>query len=305
MRFCRRRPTGNGRHEARTAAGVTLLELLVVIATMALLAAVLLPALGAAREEGRAASCIGNLRNLGVAANLYLQDNEDGFWPYFTDIVAPEGGGRLWWFGFEPGGPPANPRAPHRPLDKAEGFLSRYLTGTAEDLRCGSFPYGQGKYFPKFSPPAGGYGYNTAALGGYDQTDPSRRQPRRLQEFTGRTSDIFVFADGIHFDRLDYSGSGLLEQTFNEPPYIQWQDPAYFGSNVGVNGGYGHFRHNRRASVLFMDAHATLQPVRQPLHPYSNKGYGLVSNLSDESRRVRPVTRGPRVLLVDLIYGLE
>lgn len=295
----------NGPSAAAAAAGMTLLELLVVVATSALLMGVLLPALGAAREEGRAASCAGTLHNLGVATTLYLQDNEDAFWPYFVDVVEPEGGGRLWWFGFEAGGPPAIPRAPHRPLDKAEGFLARYLTGTSADFRCASFPYGEGKYFPKFSPAAGGYGYNTAALGGYDQTDATRRQPRRLQEFTGQTSDIFVLADGIHFDRLDYSGQGLLEQSFNEPAYVQWQDPTFYASNVGVNGGYGHFRHNRRAAVLYMDAHAALQPVRQPLHPYSGKGYGLVANLSDESRRLRQIVRGPRVLAVDLIYGLK
>jgi len=52
----------------------TLLELLVVIGIIALLAALLLPALTRAREAGRATACLSNLRQLGLAIQLYTQD---------------------------------------------------------------------------------------------------------------------------------------------------------------------------------------------------------------------------------------
>jgi prepilin-type N-terminal cleavage/methylation domain-containing protein/prepilin-type processing-associated H-X9-DG protein len=59
----------------------TLVELLVVIAIVALLAAMLLPALAAAKERGRRVACLSNLRQIGIAVVLYAQDNS-GRIPY-------------------------------------------------------------------------------------------------------------------------------------------------------------------------------------------------------------------------------
>lgn len=72
----------------------TLIELLIVIAIISILAALLLPALNKARESGRQASCMSNLRQYGMVFQLYL-DNNNGWYMY--DKPSSPVAGWCWW----------------------------------------------------------------------------------------------------------------------------------------------------------------------------------------------------------------
>jgi len=66
----------NGQENPRKAGGFTLIELLVVISIIAVLLAILMPAMRRIREQGRDVACKSNLKNIGLALAMYLDDFE-------------------------------------------------------------------------------------------------------------------------------------------------------------------------------------------------------------------------------------
>ena len=208
--------------------GFSLIELLVVISIVSLLSGMLLPALKQARECARAASCTSNLRQIGLATQMYL-DDYGRFFPYQQPV---NGGDMLWYFGLEsPYNPGGAPGARHIDLTKAK--LYPYLQAVHGAEVCPSYNYYSPLWRKKFDQITDGYGLNQLLFG------------KSLTDLTNSLAQVVCFADAADVNTIQPPASSahpMLEEFYYVHPYNN-QIPTT------------HFRHNGRANVLFCDGH--------------------------------------------------
>jgi prepilin-type N-terminal cleavage/methylation domain-containing protein/prepilin-type processing-associated H-X9-DG protein len=212
----------------------TLIELLVVIAIIALLAGLLLPALGKAKDTGKAANCLSNLHQLGIAMNSYLGESDDLFWPYRTMV----NGRPSYFWGLD-----ANP------VDRTTSPFYAGLERAPRAFDCPALPWGsytpQGTYAQEATTC---YGYNAYGISppGLPTTDPVTGLPRPTRRGSGipRPSDFFVFNDSAM--RWKVGGIFVLQNsTYLEPVSGTWtQMPT------------SQFRHRNQTNALCADGHA-------------------------------------------------
>jgi prepilin-type N-terminal cleavage/methylation domain-containing protein/prepilin-type processing-associated H-X9-DG protein len=216
----------------------TLIELLVVIAIIAILAAMLLPAMAKSKLSAQRAACESNLRQLGLATALYLDDNYGNF---FNLCQAPIRTGQQWWFGWLAAGLEGQ-----RAFDLTTGSLYLYLHGS--DVRlCPSPAWSSPEFKLKGTNVIFSYGGNSFLLAGEGQNPINANK-------IFHPAETLLYADSAQVNTFQAPAS-LSNPMFEEWYYVDLET-NYANFNNQPNG---HFRHAQRADVTFADGHVSLE----------------------------------------------
>ncbi len=224
--------------------GFTLIELLIVIGIIAILAALLLPALSRARQQALSVQCQSNLRQLYLANTMYANEWDGYYVPAAPDIQTGFGG-HVRWHGKRA---TADPTSEFKPED---GPLAEYLPdGRVKECPVFLEFLGQDESPNAFEAGTGGYGYNMTYIGGsYHLRDYGRAPERSVRDIDiAAPSQTVMFADAA----MAQEGH-IIEYSFLEPPHAA--SPEHPGGNpaFGVMTPSLHFRHVGRINVVWAD----------------------------------------------------
>lgn len=213
----------------------TLLELLVVTSIIILLASIFIPMLGKSRERAAKATCISNLKQLGISTILYA--NESGSYP---QAYASKSGGIQYWCGF---------KTLAEGLDFSKSPLEAYIK-KADILQCPSFALAnpQDNYKGTFC----AFGINAEYIGG---------DPEALPAPGDTDLDIPVGspAKTLHIKNPEktmlYMDSAKAENDKAVESYYFWARYLFRDGSETHRIARSHFRHDRHANGVFADAH--------------------------------------------------
>jgi prepilin-type N-terminal cleavage/methylation domain-containing protein/prepilin-type processing-associated H-X9-DG protein len=207
-------------------AAFTLTELLVVIVIIAILAALLLPALAQAKATAKKAQCLSNLRQMAIAAQVFVDNHDDSF-------------PKAYWLTNENG---VN-ISYNWDLTTIAGDPTRVVPGVlwegdgaAQIHQCPSFKGGANWLVDPYT----GYNYNTSFIG-HGQFE-SMPEPAKANAIRNPTATV-VFGDGEYL-----AGANK----FMRAPWPNPGDQSFNGRWAGTQG----FRHTKQSNAAFADGHA-------------------------------------------------
>ena len=265
----RSRPSANWRiarcrRNVATPCGFTLIELLVVIAIIAILAAMLLPALGRAKEKAHRVACLNNLRQIGYYLQFYTDDNKDVFPAHRNqNLNTTDGGPSLTnWWGTTIIGYARNQTS----LFCCPAIKGRRLdNGLAWEWQfdCHKVGYGMNSFFLGLWP------YPATS---FDITGIRFSIPQFFKRSTVKTpADNFTIGDSMP----------KLDGYWSSSCWWPWacMDPK--NSQIGGFEGVDRLRHRDTGNTVFSDAHAESRKdsqINPPRDPAFLDARGLINS---------------------------
>jgi prepilin-type N-terminal cleavage/methylation domain-containing protein/prepilin-type processing-associated H-X9-DG protein len=211
--------------------GFTLIEILVVIAILAVLMAILFPVFARAREKARQTSCLSNLKQLSLAEGMYRSDWDGSCLPMY--IAA---GGRWWWMIL------LEPYRKNLQVLDCPSCSSRFwCPGGVSSDPC------EGGDWRRY---VGGYGYNWYTAPG---------KPGNPTDYWDQGQWLWIGEASVQYpaEVVTFADSGCVVfgwcDSDSEYPESWWRDPNQ--DNV-PRGGVSLKRHLDRINCAFFDGHA-------------------------------------------------
>ncbi len=220
----------------------SLIELLIVVAVIAILVGLLLPALNKARETAQAINCVSNLKQIGVGLAAYTADNDD----YLIPARGTEGSTGMY---------------PHW------HFRLVGLNGPAYD-KCNS----QGAYLSQkvfqcpSLPPITNILFHISFGINLDVVQYSKDLIHENTLETGRVSKIRNASSKFLVIDTDYCKGSSIEQIDRTKGYWRFRSGSGYAANFGIPSP----RHSQRVNILYLDGHAGGVRSLTPLDPLAS-----------------------------------
>jgi prepilin-type N-terminal cleavage/methylation domain-containing protein/prepilin-type processing-associated H-X9-DG protein len=209
--------------------GLTLIEFLVVVAIIAVLMGLLIPAVGKARRTAVRLADMNNLNQIGKAMHQYHLD-----FSRFPPARTRENGNDRWWF--------AETSPAGKVIDFSRGHLMPYLENNYQALQTPA--KAPGPVYLRYEGGSGGYGYNYRYLAPFQELpDGTLRCTGVSLATVAHTSQTIAFCNAVDTttQSLPTGSPSLIEIPLSEPPSAK--KPSV------------HFRLGGVANVLFVDGH--------------------------------------------------